>query len=271
MIAVSSGAKKYPFRIIASTDAGEIAYYVEPSFMKSFGLKPPSDDVYENNREAKSVSGREWFPNILTNGRLTMFIAGNPGAGKSFLAKEMISLLPKDCDILLFTALEEDDGNFTEFGPRLHKIRMVPETLRKITLSEIRKRGKRPVLLFDDVDKIRNKEVEKLTFAILEDALANGRGHEKHDGVGDIHVIATSHALNDYRKTKYTLENSDYVGVFPQSTTYAQMQRLFEKIGLDKTLCDEVMRLGRRGEVRAVIVRKVAPMYIICGDVISLL
>lgn len=148
---------------------------------------------------------------------------------------------------------------------------MTPENLQRLTLTEIRKHCKNPILLFDDVDKIRDKQVEKLTFAILEDALANGRGHKNHDGEGDVHVIVTSHSLNDYRKTKYTLENSDYVAVFPQSTTYAQLKRLFEKIGLDKDMCDTVYQVGKHNGVRRVIIRKVAPMYLIAGSHITLI
>lgn len=268
MIVVTKKGKKLPHKLIAKTCVRENAYYVEPSFLRDYGCDiGDSEEV----RSVVSPSGEDWMPEILQNGRLSMFIAGNPGAGKSYLAKEMIELLPSNYDILLFTALEEEDGNFDDLGERLHKVKMTPENLKRISLTEIRRRGKHPVLLFDDIDKIRDREVERLTFAILEDALANGRGHKKHDGEGDVHVIVTSHALNDYRKTKYTLENSDYIGVFPQSTTYAQMQRLFEKIGLGKELCDEVIAKGRRGEVRAVIVRKITPMYIITGDTLSLL
>lgn len=248
---------------LARTSVGERALYLNP---REFGLK-----VTPGARTAQSPSGEEWYPSIINNGRLTAFIPGNPGAGKSYLANELIELMPEDYQVLLFTAVEEEDGNFHDLGDRLHKVRMEPDNLERMTLSTIRKACPHVILLFDDIDKLHNKEVEKKTFAILEDALANGRDHRKHDGEEDIHVIVTSHSLNDYRKTKYTLENSDYVAVFPQSTTYMQMRRLFEKLGLDKELCDRVVDAGKSGEVRRVIIRKVAPMYIIIGDEISLL
>lgn len=261
MIVVSPRQKKLPFPVLAKTILGEKAYYAD----SSYGITPDPD-----KRICSAPSGEEWYPDLST-GRLTAFIPGNPGAGKSYLANELISLLPKECEVLLFTALEEEDGNFADLKNRLYKIRMTPENLSRITLSEIRLRCKKPILLFDDIDKIRDKKVETLTYKILEDALANGRGHKMHDGEGDIHVIVTSHSLNDYKKTKYTLENSDYIALFPQSTTYAQMLRLFAKIGLDKGVCDEVMEMGRRGEVRRVIIKKIAPMYIIAGSIISLI
>ena len=263
MIVVTDGTKRPRLERLAFTPEMEFAYYL------------PGEDVdhpiTESERCAISSSGEEWLPSILNQGRLTAFIPGNPGAGKSYLAADLIEILPSNYDILLFTALDEEDGNFSRFKKRLYKIKMTPENLKKLTLSNIRKVSKHPILLFDDIDKIRDKTVEKLTFAILEDALANGRGHKNHDGEGDIHVIVTSHALNDYRKTKYTLENSDYVALCPGSTTYAQMKRLFEKMGLDKDLCDFVVRKGKEAAVRRIIIHKVTPMYIIIGPLISLI
>lgn len=253
---------------LAFTDTGERAQYIIP---REIGMIPP-----EGSNTAFSPSEEEWQPSILNNGRLTAFIPGNPGAGKSYLANELINLLPPDYQVLLFTAVDEDDGNFAELGDRLHKIRLEPENLSRMTLSTIRSVCPHPILLFDDIDKIRDKQIEKLVFTILEDALANGRDHTKNgdddkSGERDIHVIVTSHSLNDYRKTKYTLENSDYVAVFPQSTTYMQMRRLFDKLGLERGLCDRVIASGKTGGIRRVIIHKVAPMYIIIGDEITLL
>ena len=150
---------------------------------------------------------------------------------------------------------------------------MTPETLSKITLAEIRSRAKSPqtILLFDDVDKIRDPKIQNLTFAIMNDALANGRGHEKHDGNGDIHVICTSHSANDYQKTKYTFENSNYVALFPGVTPALQLYRMFDKLGLEKELCMKMMKLGRAQKIRSIIVHKVVPMYMIFGDKIMLL
>ena len=257
VIRTERGSK--PIRRIAYTDDDEGAFL--------------TDAGYVGTGVVRSESGRDWKPDFLSNGRMTMFIAGVPGAGKSYLAKEMIKTLPEGCDILLFTALSEDDGNFTDLGKgkKLWKIRMEPEVLKKMTLENIRKASKHPVLLFDDVDKIRDRNVANLMFAILDDALANGRGHKKHDGDGDIQVIATSHALNDWKKTKYSLENSDYVAVFPGSTTYGQLERLFTKIGLDKEICRNLANLSRQGKFRSVIVHKVAPMYVMYGDTIQFL
>ena len=267
--------KKRGSEPIASTAAGDIAYYTPFSArgrMADDDEEEEEEDVYGVASAQRSLSGAEWRPKFTD--RMTMFIAGAPGAGKSYLAKQMIQLLPDDLDILLFTALEEKDGNFDELGKgRLYKIKMTPEVLSSIKLSEIRERtkGHQCILLFDDVDKIREPKIQNLVFAIMNDALANGRGHEKHDGKGDIHVICTSHSANDYQKTKYTFENSNYVALFPGTTPPLQMYRMFDKLGLDKELCQYMMRLGRRQEIRSIVIHKVVPMYIIFGNRIMLI
>lgn len=253
---IVTSVKHLPLQLLA-TAGSDKAYYSE------YG--EGSDDFIQSRSE------EEWMPHIGPGERLTVFVAGAPGAGKSYLAAELIDLLPPNSEVLLVTDLKEEDGNFAKFKGRLFKIRMDPENLDRLTLDAIRARCTNPVLLFDDVDKIRDKAVEKKTFALMEDALANGRGHKKHDGTGDVHVITTSHSLNDYKKTKYSLENSEYIAVFPRSTTYMQLRRLFEKIGLDKSMCDIVTELGRKYNVRRVIIHKNAPMYIIAGDLIKLI
>ena len=279
---------------IADTAAGDNAYYItktlSPKRKKSklFKFEDSDDDdieddefdlqvleeadEFDHDKPQRSFTGSEWRPCF--NDRLTMFIAGTPGAGKSYLAKQMINLLPSDLPILLFTALEEKDGNFDDLGSeRLYKIKMNPETLSKIKLSEIRERsGKsQTILLFDDVDKIRDPKVQNATFAIMNDALANGRGHEKHDGKGDVHVICTSHSANDYQKTKYTFENSNYVALFPGTTPPLQMYRMFDKLGLEKELCQQMIKLARQQKIRSIIIHKVVPMYMIFGNKIMLL
>lgn len=281
-IPVSGSRSKKKQLMIADTATGDEAYYTTAlPTKKSFMSDSDDDDDDEDamtpfdfplEKSYSSFTGAEWRPYF--NDRMTMFIAGAPGAGKSYLAKQMIKLLPTNIPILLFTALEENDGNFDDLGKdRIYKIKMKPEILSKINLSEIRERSKTPqsILLFDDVDKIRDSKVQNGVFALMNDALANGRGHEKHDGKGDVHVICTSHSANDYQKTKYTFENSNYVALFPGTTPPLQMYRMFDKLGLPKELCQKMMKLGRMQKIRSVIIHKVVPMYMIYGDKIMLL
>lgn len=269
---------------IAKTPVGDVAYYVTNTRggRATYDLDDEDDDemsdepfysgsgVSSYSKPQRSFTGADWQP--VFNDRMTVFIAGVPGAGKSFLAKKLINLLPNNLNILLFTALDEKDGNFDDLGKeRLFKIKMTPEVLGKINLAEIRARTqdkdhKQTILLFDDVDKIRDSKVQNATFAIMNDALANGRGHEKHNGDGDIHVICTSHSANDFIKTKYMFENSNYVALFPGVTPAMQLKRMFDKLGLDTILCQKMMRLGRKHPHFSILIHKTVPMYMLYGN-----
>lgn len=263
-----TGADDEKTKPIARTEAGDVAYYTT-EHLEDYDIVS-DEDLYGHPQS--SFTGANWVPCF--NDRMTMFISGVPGAGKSWLAKDMINQFPSTYDILLFTALDEKDGNFDSLGKeRLFKIKMTPENLAAINLAEIRKRSRSPqtILLFDDIDKIRDPKVDKACFKILNDALANGRGHEKHDGNGDLHVICTSHATNDYQRTKFMFENSNYVALFPGATPILQLERMFQKLGIDKEICFHMVRLGRAQKIRSIIVHKTVPMYIIFGDQIMLL
>ena len=129
--------KKKDQKLIADTPPGDLAYYI--SSLPTGKGKIMSDDTdseddddadfddldFAHQKAYTSFTGSDWRP--VFNDRLTMFIAGTPGAGKSYLAKQMINLLPTNIPILLFTALEESDGNFADLGKdRLFKIKMKP-------------------------------------------------------------------------------------------------------------------------------------------------
>ena len=148
---------------------------------------------------------------------------------------------------------------------------MTGDDLKKINLTSLREAanklsGRREcVLLFDDIDKIADKAVEKEIFRIADDSLANGRGHtESHD---NIHVVITAHSANDYRKTKYSFENSDYVCFFPSFMPYLQAERLCLKMGVNKTTLQDMIDSGSRNSI----VHKVVPLYAVYGSNVCLI
>lgn len=250
---------------IAATDTGEVVSYSSRSraFRGDATSLDASDCLYPIELYSDSI------PNI---DRLTIFLPGNPGAGKSYFASELIQRFPESTNILLFTSLKEHDTNFDPFKRRINKVRMEPEVLERINVDSIRSRipvGSDVIALFDDVDKISDKKLSKMVFQILEDLLANGRIHDRRrrGGGGNIHVIATTHSLNDWLKTKYLTENCNYVALFPQSTTHIQLERLLSKLGLGKEMCGIIKDTGER----VVVIHKTAPMFIIAGPSICLI
>ena len=132
------------------------------------------------------------------------------------------------------------------------------EILEKLTLDDLTEEGD-CWCVFDDVDKIRDPTVSRLTLALLDNIVANGRSH----GGKQINVIVTSHALNDYRKTKYSLENCDYWVIFPSKTIKLQVTTLLRKIGLEReTSLYKASRL---------IIHHSVPLFVITDSMIRLL
>ena len=195
--------------------------------------------------------------------RISFFIAGPPGCGKTtFISKMMKHIGLKHA--YLFTSLMEKDDLFS--GIKIKRVRMEKDVLETITLDTLRSDSINTdeiTLIFDDIDKIRDKTIKKLTDNILSDALANGRAHSKQNK--DINIFVTSHALNDYFNTKYTFENCEYVCIFPSCTPFAQVERIVKKVGIDKTQLEKINLI----KPKTLIIHKFTPLYLICDNVIE--
>ena len=184
--------------------------------------------------------------------RLSYFIAGPPGCGKSTTAADILSLFPK-MPIFLFTDLEEEDRAFK--GIPMRKMKMDADLLDELKPEMLTSEGDCWVV-FDDIDKIRDPKVSKKVIALMDNIIANGRRHNKHT----IHVIATSHSLADYKKTKYMIENCSYWVIFPNKTINSQLKRLLSKLDLEKLNLKPFSR---------VFVHQIVPSFIVTDDFIS--
>lgn len=158
-------------------------------------------------------------------------------------------------NIFLFSDVDQDRA-FE--GLEIKRVKMKKEILAALTMDDLTKDGDCWVI-FDDVDKIRDNNVSRLTIQLLDNIVANGRSH----GGATIDVIVTSHSLTDYRRTKYSLENCNYWVIFPKSTIKVQVSALLKKLGLEKT--------ERLYHTRRLIIHHSIPQFAITDDFISLL
>lgn len=157
--------------------------------------------------------------------RLSYFIAGPPGCGKSTTAAQILSFFPRQ-PIYLFSDVDEDRA-FD--GLDIRRMKMEADLITELKPEMFAEKSDCWVV-FDDIDKIRDSKVSKALVALMDNIIANGRSHGAHT----INVIATSHSLSDYRKTKYMIENCEYWVVFPSKTINSQLKRLLSKMDLDK-------------------------------------
>lgn len=178
--------------------------------------------------------------------RLSFFIAGPPGCGKSVTTAQILSLFPTQIKYL-FTDIKEKDRAFQDIDFR--RVKMTKEVLENLSLDDLTKEGD-CWCVFDDIDKIRNPTISKLLTALMDNIIANGRSH----GGNTINIIVTSHSLSDYKRTKYSIENCDYWVIFPNKTIKSQLITLLKKIGLEKT---DLSRYNR------VIIHRSTPLFMI--------
>lgn len=206
--------------------------------------------------------------------RITMFIGGTQGCGKSYFVSQFLKdykLAHPQRPIYLITGLEEKDAHFD--GYDIRKVTMEPEIIKGITLDRLRYSDKKMkkktgcLLIFDDTDRIRDPALKRYVYALMQDALCNGRDHETQKAFADIDVVVTNHEINDYLNTKYILTESTYIVLFPFFTTGDQIERVLKKITTNKETINRIVNY--RG--RAVIIHKVAPIYCITNNEIYLL
>lgn len=197
------------------------------------------------------IYGTDFLP--LLGERLSFFIAGPPGCGKSTTAADLLDTKPLK-NIYLFSDVSQDRA-FE--GVPVKRVIMTKDILERITLDDLCEEGDCWVI-FDDVDKIRDPTISKLTIRLLDNIVANGRSH----GGATINVIVTSHALNDYRNTKYSIENCDYWILYPSKTIKMQTERMLKKIGIEKEPIYDEDRL---------IVHHSVPQFLIGGSAIRML
>lgn len=199
------------------------------------------------------------FPIPIYGEHLSYFIAGPPGCGKSTTTAEILSQHP-NWPVFLFTTLEENDRAFDAYEELdIRKMKMETELLTELSENiSVLCEDSDCWVVFDDVDKITDKSLNKALKGLEEKILANGRSHGGHT----IHVIATSHCLNDYEKTKYLIENCAYWVIFPSATTPSQIKRLVEKLDLKTT---QVRTHDR------IFLHQRKPLFMACDHFISLL
>lgn len=205
--------------------------------------------------------------------RVTMFIAGAQNCGKSYFVAEFLKtykMMHPKRPVYLLTGLSEKDKHFEKMDIR--QIIMDSSNVSELNLEKLRtddKTGKRRgcLLIFDDTDRIRDKGLMQRVYKLLDDALANGRDHATQAGKADIDIVVTNHEINDYQRTRGILTNCNYVVLFPYYSLATQMNLIMDKIGISKETRKQI--LDYKG--RAVILRKIAPMYCVMKKKVFLL
>ncbi len=182
-----------------------------------------------------------------------LYIAGSSGSGKSYYAAKYIQkyrkLYPKS-KFFLFSCLKEDPV-LDKLKP--HRITISEELVENpIELDEVIEGS---IVLFDDIDVVSNKEIQKSVNKIKDQILQLGR-HK------NIKIIITSHLVNgnDRNTTRVIMSEMQSFTFFPKSGSIFQIKYCLKQyFGMSATQITKVLKLDSRW----VTITKVYPQVII--------
>ena len=209
---------------------------------------------------------------------LRMYISGPPRCGKSHLIgqllREYIRHYPKreiflfsqiDADRAIDSVIEEmsitlkwDSDLFTRVD--IHKFMDSDSVDIDYFRGRDTKSGSRTgsLCIFDDIDKIPDKEIQKKIDELKDAIQATGRDHEYRGG--DIDIIVSNHSSLGYKRTQELLNQATYIVVFPKGTSDHHLNTVCQKYcGLSKDQVEKILS----SESRYVIIHREMPLFVL--------
>lgn len=178
----------------------------------------------------------ELLPTPDAKRREVWYIAGQSGSGKSWIAKQLASFYHKlfpQRGIYLISKLDKDETlDALKFLKRIPIQSFVDDYP---TLEEF----KDTMCIFDDYDTLTG-DAEKIIAKIIDDLAIMGR-HE------NVTILALSHYLTNYKKTRLLLNEATHIVVYPLSTSYHALLYLIKNyVGVDENDLKRHKKLGSR-------------------------
>jgi DNA helicase IV len=193
-----------------------IIYLSDEEFNLSKRLKDYDDDYSERDEEEDEYGKNRRINITNPNQRISImpsiegsdriYISGPTECGKTTIIanylKYFIKLLP-DKSIYLFSDLKSDPV-LDEFK-EIKRVMIDEEFINNpITVDDLHN----ALLIFDDIDSIKNKKVSQAIIDLRDDCLKRGR----HNDIR--HIITTSHLSCEGKNTKHPLQEATHIIFF---------------------------------------------------------
>lgn len=213
--------------------------------------KTKYDDVKKSEFKIKDGKMRI-LPSFDADHRNTLYIAGPSDSGKSTQVKAYADgynrVYPNNT-VWLFSKVVGDKS--LEGIKNLKQIELNEELSQDpININEL----KNSLVIFDDIGKIRDKDVKKEIDFLLGEILQEGR----HP---NIECIATNHIIADHKNTKDLLNESSFITVFPHTNKMQIKYILKTYIGLEPKQIKEVLEKVKGSRWMSIYTR--APNYVV--------
>lgn len=204
----------------------------------------------KKNSEISIPDGEfEIIPNTKT--RECVYAAAPSGSGKSYWVSKYIKQYNKQYPknpVYLFSKVENDPS--LEGIKNLIKVNIDYELVDDpIDATELAN----SLVVFDDTDTIKDKEIRNAINDLKNDLLETGRHNSTH-------VVITSHLISNYKESRIVLNESHLITVYPSSgSSYQIKYALKQYFGLDSNQISRIFKLNSR----AVTLKKVYPQMVI--------
>jgi GTPase SAR1 family protein len=188
-----------------------------------------------------------------------IYIAGPSGSGKTTIirdyVREFIKEFPRK-SIYLFSNLKEDEK--LDDLKKIKRVKIDEDLVNEpIEPSDL----KDSLLLFDDIDSIKDKSIKTEVQKIRDSCLTEGRHHNI------MHIMMTNHRITDHNNTKDILNESSHVIFFPTAGLGNVNYLLKTYLGLETNQ----IKLVKKLKSRWVCIRALYPRLLISENQIMML
>lgn len=181
------------------------------------------------------------------NQSLCIFVSGKKGSGKSTfgnrIVKEIIQRKKKNVYLI---SPHERDASIDQDIEKIIK-RLEPEQYQIELLKD-------SIVIFDDIDTFSDQKLVKKLYILVNNCVQSGRKY-------GIDVIFINHTLRNNMRTKYVIQECDYIVVFPGTGNDSQIESFIKAyVGLDVATTDRILNTNNSDWV---VISTAAPGYIL--------
>jgi len=207
-------------------DQGRILAKITDGKLKGDVVCVTSDEIQNGFKNLSLKDGQfQHMPDPNTE-RQILYITGASGSGKStYTAKytKLYKLMHKKNPVYVFSALK-DDESLDVVQPKRFKITKESLLDDPIDVEDLAN----SLVIFDDIDCIKNKELKEEVYNILDQILETGRHFS-------ITCIITNHLPTGGNTTRRILNECHSITYFPHSGNTGKLKKfLIDQVGISK-------------------------------------
>jgi hypothetical protein len=217
--------------------------------------KDPKGDVTDDEKMIRILDDGVLQPLPNIQAHETLFIAGPTESGKTTYgakyAKEYKKQFPEK-KIVVFSSIDADKP-LDDLNPIRIDVTDPEIVENPIEVSEFQDDGVGSLLVFDDYDSIKDKQIRGAVNDLLEESIKRGRIKsadkltQDERRLGDLDIVVMGHQLLNYKATRELLNEATSVTLFPAAGSTGQIEQFLKRyMSLNKKMSQRILTLPSR-------------------------